>query len=707
MTHAPLKYRKPPVASSDKRPRSQGSRRMSTKSLRAANPIIGSLSDPAEHEATRVATRAVAQLPQFPMGSLAVPPRPRQRRDHWHTPGQCTSEHPCAAIPRTEHVEAKFFHRLHQEQTHGGGPLPPTLRAPLERALYSDLSNVQIHANQHAATLARDIHSEAFTLGDDVFFGHGALRLHTTDGLSLLAHELTHVIQGRGSSKSILRRSPSSRRNEVNSKHFKMGDIISGKEFAALVKHPRNLDPHLIAMRISLDSDAHLIIPRVALEDEARPPLADESHGVFSLKNTLTGQLWGSKLEEAADNQRNAHAAGRISTSNKMIGAFGVMGLASTAGILVGGWAGALATRSGAGNFLAGLYAGSYGGMVDGGLNGAGLHLVDRGSIDATILRPAATGVLYGAGIGATFGGLGSVAAPYLRARYFGGAERAAVATELKESGYTLWKPTLESRSARAGMRPDIPISRVAPPEKYVLIGPYRQTKELTHQDVPLQGHKLHVSATLSNASEVAQVVLPDLLRRGIPHKVVESVSEYGRFLRGGQAGKLITVYPRNASEAMAIRDVLDRRLRNTGLKDFVRVATEASVGTSGGVWTRYGANFRVEAEIDGVTELVIFKTNQLGQAIDRVGRPLLYRGEPLVLDERLIVSTSQFAEIKEFLKLHGVIVKDPRGVLIRPPWAPSLESQVHRDALRRTSEQTRSSHPSSQKTKKIRTLEQ
>jgi hypothetical protein len=49
--------------------------------------------------------------------------------------------------------------------------------------------------SEDADDLARSLNADAFTTGSDIFFRRGTYRAGTTEGRSLLAHELTHVVQ--------------------------------------------------------------------------------------------------------------------------------------------------------------------------------------------------------------------------------------------------------------------------------------------------------------------------------------------------------------------------------------------------------------------------------------------------------------------------------------------------------------------------------
>lgn len=80
----------------------------------------------------------------------------------------------------------------------GGQPLPETNRNYFEPRFGHDFRQVRIHTGSRAADLARGINASAFTLGQEVVFGAGQYRPHSSDGQRLIAHELTHVVQQDG-----------------------------------------------------------------------------------------------------------------------------------------------------------------------------------------------------------------------------------------------------------------------------------------------------------------------------------------------------------------------------------------------------------------------------------------------------------------------------------------------------------------------------
>ncbi len=81
----------------------------------------------------------------------------------------------------------------------GGAALASDVRARMEPRLGADLSQVQVHSGGDAATAAEKLGARAFTVGDDVHFAAGQFAPGTKEGDRLLAHELTHVVQGQRS----------------------------------------------------------------------------------------------------------------------------------------------------------------------------------------------------------------------------------------------------------------------------------------------------------------------------------------------------------------------------------------------------------------------------------------------------------------------------------------------------------------------------
>lgn len=79
-----------------------------------------------------------------------------------------------------------------------GQPMSEKTARQMEQAFGADFSNVNIHTDEQAASLNKDLHSIAFTNGSDIYFAEGQYNPDSSSGKTLLAHELTHVIQQTG-----------------------------------------------------------------------------------------------------------------------------------------------------------------------------------------------------------------------------------------------------------------------------------------------------------------------------------------------------------------------------------------------------------------------------------------------------------------------------------------------------------------------------
>jgi hypothetical protein len=76
-----------------------------------------------------------------------------------------------------------------------GRPLDSSVLALMGPRFGHDLSNVRIHADREAGKRAASLGARAFTLGNHISFGVNEYLPHTRSGQTLLAHELTHVVQ--------------------------------------------------------------------------------------------------------------------------------------------------------------------------------------------------------------------------------------------------------------------------------------------------------------------------------------------------------------------------------------------------------------------------------------------------------------------------------------------------------------------------------
>lgn len=94
-------------------------------------------------------------------------------------------------------VSSQMEGRLNSMQG-GGQVMPDGLRNMMERGFNRDFSQVRLHTDSEAASLSSSIHAKAFTHGNDIYFNQGQFSPNTSEGQKLMAHELTHVVQGSG-----------------------------------------------------------------------------------------------------------------------------------------------------------------------------------------------------------------------------------------------------------------------------------------------------------------------------------------------------------------------------------------------------------------------------------------------------------------------------------------------------------------------------
>ncbi len=79
-----------------------------------------------------------------------------------------------------------------------GTNLPESTNQFMSRAIGTDFSGVKIHTGSNAVQMNRQLQARAFTYGSDIYFNSGEYSPESSNGKSLLAHELTHVVQQNG-----------------------------------------------------------------------------------------------------------------------------------------------------------------------------------------------------------------------------------------------------------------------------------------------------------------------------------------------------------------------------------------------------------------------------------------------------------------------------------------------------------------------------
>ncbi len=79
----------------------------------------------------------------------------------------------------------------------GGSPLDVDTRAYMESRLGHDFGDVRVHTDSRAHDSARAVNAHAYTVGSNIVFQRDKYDPSSTEGKTMLAHELTHVVQQR------------------------------------------------------------------------------------------------------------------------------------------------------------------------------------------------------------------------------------------------------------------------------------------------------------------------------------------------------------------------------------------------------------------------------------------------------------------------------------------------------------------------------
>ncbi|WP_347352196.1 DUF4157 domain-containing protein [Intrasporangium sp.] len=87
---------------------------------------------------------------------------------------------------------------VHEVLTGGSGQgLDEDTRADMEARLGADFGDVRVHTDAQAHESARAVGAHAYTVGRDIVFQRGTFDTKSAAGRTMLAHELTHVVQQR------------------------------------------------------------------------------------------------------------------------------------------------------------------------------------------------------------------------------------------------------------------------------------------------------------------------------------------------------------------------------------------------------------------------------------------------------------------------------------------------------------------------------
>jgi Domain of unknown function (DUF4157) len=167
-----------------------------------AKLVVGQVNDRLEHEADRVADQVMRTPASGPYVTGALPQVSRKCA----ACEEDSEEQQLQTKSGTAGVRSDAAPQLvHEVLRSPGQPIDSASRTFFEPRFGKDFSQVRVHTDERAAESARSVGARAYTVGQQVVFGHGLYAPHTADGQRLLAHELTHTLQQRGHSGSLQR----------------------------------------------------------------------------------------------------------------------------------------------------------------------------------------------------------------------------------------------------------------------------------------------------------------------------------------------------------------------------------------------------------------------------------------------------------------------------------------------------------------------
>src|SRR5579883_1343916 len=144
-----------------------------------------------------------------------------------------------------------------------GAPLDEKVRSRAEGALGVDLGGVRVHTGAASQDAAASVRARAYTVGQDIHFGAGHYRPGSAEGERLIAHEVVHTVQQRGSAG--VSAQPSLEVSTPGDHHEHEADSL-----ASQITGPRN-KPSVSAPGDSIGRPTALPVTRVARQVQLTP----------------------------------------------------------------------------------------------------------------------------------------------------------------------------------------------------------------------------------------------------------------------------------------------------------------------------------------------------------------------------------------------------------------------------------------------------
>lgn len=181
----------------------------------------------------------------------------------------------------------------------------------------------------------------------------------------------------------------------------------------------------------------------------------------------------------------------------------------------------------------------------------------------------------------------------------------------------------------------------------------------------PASGWKLHVSATILNAATTLERIAPVLVEYGVQFKAPRSLADIMKLNSGlehsySQIGKVITVYPRNESEAISLARRLHQLTRRLAAPS---VPFDSRFDDHSNVYYRFGALSHLEITLPDGQRVPAMKTptGRLVQDVRQRAKPDWVR-DPFVKQKSKTKARAQPCVIP-FRVLRAVVQRGKGGV--------------------------------------------
>lgn len=168
---------------------------------------VGSVDDPLEREADRVADQVLRRLDGVGGGDDGSGDGGSGDGGSWDGDGSAVDggrirrSVGAAPVVGAEGGSLDDVTSRRIERARGGGQaLATDVRREMEAGFGTDLGRVRLHTGSGATELNETMQAQAFTVGNDVFLHDRAPRPNSAAGRHLMAHELAHTLQQGGSS---------------------------------------------------------------------------------------------------------------------------------------------------------------------------------------------------------------------------------------------------------------------------------------------------------------------------------------------------------------------------------------------------------------------------------------------------------------------------------------------------------------------------